>query len=251
MTAAQIYRDAGMLFVAPGASAPELTASPGASTVLRLFGRDDTQADAIVHRLRQLQPTGDVEVYLEDNRYGHSLGTHLKNALARANIAARLVVTRDGDDIVSVGAGPVVVAGTREFSAQVLRRLDRSRTRIASDDACHVAFLDEAGEAADGVLIPIFAVPAQREAAACLNAACHDLIGRPPGAYFLTSFTAVDLLLRVLHHLGDCGGVQAAAFLREQSWTTVLGDLSFAPSGEVTGLEWRLARIAQRQFIVT
>ncbi|MFG3756535.1 hypothetical protein, partial [Klebsiella pneumoniae] len=196
---------------------------------------DDTQADVIVQRLQQQE--GDVEVYVEDNRYGHSLGAHLQRALTRANKVARLVVARVADDTVSAGTGPVVVAGTREFSARVLRRLDRSRCRIAGDDACHVAFLDEAGEVADGVLIPVIAVAAQHEVAARLETACRDLIGRPPGAYFLTSYTAIDLLLGVLHHLGDCGGERAAARLKERRWSTVLGDLSFSPSGEVTGLE--------------
>ncbi|MEW6642402.1 MAG: ABC transporter substrate-binding protein [Pseudomonadota bacterium] len=251
MTAAPIYADAGIVFLAPGASAPALTESPAPSTVLRLFGRDDTQANAIVQMLQRLESTPDIEIYVEDNRYGHSLGAHLEAALAHADMTAHIMSGRDEGDVRSIRTGPVVLAGTREFSARLLQRLDRTRLRIAGDDAYHAAFLVEAGPAADGVLIPVIKPPAEHGIAADLDAAYRTLIGRAPGAYFPTSYVAVDLLLRVLRRLGDCGGMRAAACLRGQSWSTLLGELSFTPSGEVTGLSWRTARIAQRQFIVT
>lgn len=251
MTAAQVYAGAGVLFLAPGASAPALTEHPAPSTVLRLFGRDDTQADAIVHALQLMTRAPAVELHIEDNRYGHSLGAHLKRALARAGMAAHVPAAQDSGAINAAGTHPVVIAGTREFSASLLQRLDCARPRIVSDDAYHDAFLHEAGPAADGVLVPVIAPPAAHATTEDLNAAYRALIGGSPGGYFMTSYVAVDLLLRVLRRHGDCGGAQAAACLTGQSWSTALGELSFAPFGEVTGLEWRMACVRQNTFVIT
>ena len=251
MTAAPIYVRAGVLFLAPGASAPGLTEHPAPSTVLRLFGRDDTQAEAIVRALQLMTPAPAVELCIEDNRYGNSLGAHLQAVFARAGVATHVSTARDPGAVNATRTDPVVIAGTREFSAGLLQRLDCARPRIVSDDAYHEAFLDEAGPAADGVLIPVIAPPAAHSTANELEAAYRALIGRSPGGYFVTSYVAVDLLLRVLRRQGDCGGAQAAACLRGQSWSTALGELSFTSSGEVVGLNWHMACVRQKKFVIT
>ncbi|MBR1304014.1 ABC transporter substrate-binding protein [Bradyrhizobium sp. U87765 SZCCT0109] len=251
MTAAPVYADAGILFLAPGASAPELTDLPVPSSVLRLFGRDGTQADAITRALHHLGPAQQIELFIEDNRYGRSLGALLTARLTDAGHIVRPVVVHRGDAPDPTMDGPAILAGTREFSARLLQRLAPSRYRIAGDDAFHTAFLEEAGAMADGVRIPVIGGHADNAAAARLTEAYRVLIGRAPGAYFLTSYVAIDLVLRTLRHCGDCGGSTAAAWLRARSWPTALGELGFSATGEVSGLDWRMVRVHRQQFVPT
>lgn len=250
LAAAPVYAANDALFIAPGSSAPDLTATHR-QTVLRLFGRDDTQAAAIADVLHEVAPLQTVEILTEDNAYGRGVAGLLAERLENNSIASDISVIRDDETTSSTGAGPVVLAGRHEFSARLLRRLSPTRVRIATDDALTPTFLHAADAAANGVLIPMIAPPAHSDEASEMNDGYARLCGQPPGGYFLTSYVAIDLILHALRNNGDGGGADIAARLRSRRWPTVLGELSIASSGDIDGLTWQMVRVMNEKFVRT
>lgn len=250
LAAAPVYAANDALFIAPGSSAPELTAT-SCQTVFRLFGRDDDQAAAIAEFLRDIAAAQTIDILAEDNAYGRSVGNLVAARLARHGIASVVSVVRDDDAHSAKANGSVVLAGRHEFSARLLRRLSPARIRVVTDDALTPAFIDEAGDAAEGIMIPVIAPAARSDDVDRLNDRYVRLCDAPPGGYFLTSYVAVDLVLRVLRDLGDAGGAQIAVHLRSHRWPTLIGELSFACSGEVDGLTWRMVRVTNGHFVRT
>ena len=180
LAALPVYAEADAILLAPGSSAPDLTGS--AAPVLRLFGRDDTQAQAIADTVQRRAPRQRVAIVAEDNGYGRGIGTMLAAALHERRIAADVTIVADSDDALPAGDGPVVLAGRHEFASRRLRQIAVSRWRIATDDALTPAFLRAAGAAAEGVEIACLrddgAPPTQ-----ALEDAYVGLIGEPPGGY--------------------------------------------------------------------
>jgi branched-chain amino acid transport system substrate-binding protein len=250
LAAAPVYAENDALFVAPGSSSPELTALSNRGTALRLFGRDDEQAAAIVEVLQQVETQGDVEVFAEDNGYGRSVSSTIATLLECAGVPARVAVVRNFETLVSDATGPVILAGTHEFSARLLCRLSPARCRIVTDDAFTPAFLGATGTAADGALVAIIRFDARSDEFRRLSSEAAGLLGNGPGAYFLTSYVATELILKALRTLGDCGGRCIAGHLRSLRWRTLLGSLVFEPSGEVQGLSWGFARVERGQFVL-
>lgn len=245
LAALPIYADAEAILLAPGSSAPELTAS--AAPVIRLFGRDDAQAEAIADALLQSAPRQSVDILGEDNGYGRGVSRLLARALDRRGIAADVTMIDDGENGVRGGNGPVVLAGRHEFAARMLRHVGASRRRIATDDALTPAFLHAVGAAAEGVEIAGLGDDGSPRTQALQDAYGH-LMGEPPGGYFLSSYVAIDLLLGALRACGDRGGAEISAHLRSRSWPTALGVLGFDARGDVQGLTWRMARVAHGRF---
>jgi branched-chain amino acid transport system substrate-binding protein len=249
LAAAPIYAEADALFIAPAASAPELTKLAARRNVLRLFGRDDDQAAAIAGLLRKFEPHQEVELFAEDNQYGRNVVNAVAALLTRAGLPSRILIA-DGSEEIPATIGPAVLAGTHEFSARLLRRLSPRRRRIVTDDAFTPAFLEESNSTAEGAFVTIFGFDAPPVEIHRLNADYFRLVGNTPGGYFLTSYAAAELILSALRKFGDCGGLGIAEHLRTSLWQTRLGHLGFEASGEVRGPSWRFVRVDQRRFVV-
>ena len=256
LAVAPIYDRADVIFLAPGTTHPGLT-ERGHRLVFRVCGRDTEQAAALVAVIERLaaESRDGPLLICQDTPYGHSLGQLVEQALRRGGICVepfylehlpagdRLPPARSGEEI-------AVIAGAHDFIAALIRHLRTQAHRgpfVASDDAYSEELLALAGDAADGIRVPV--LEASGSSADRLNKRFEREHGRRAGAYFLTSYTAASILVQAASEAGATDSESVAANIREKAWRTPLGELSFNANGEVRGLRWTIRRVINGRFV--
>jgi branched-chain amino acid transport system substrate-binding protein len=255
LASAPIYDRADVIFLAPGTTHPGLT-EQGHRLVFRVCGRDMEQAAALVSVVERLAAESGTEplVICQATPYGHSIGQLVEQALRRSGTCLepsylehvpaddRRLPARSGEEV-------VVIAGAHDFIAALVRRL-RSRAHrgpfVASDDAYSEGLLTLAGDAAEGIRVPVLA--ASGLSADRLNKRFEREYSRRAGAYFLTSYAAASILVQAANG-GATSGESVAAKIRGKGWPTPLGDLSFNANGDVSGLRWTIRRVVNGRFV--
>ncbi|MBP2314294.1 ABC transporter substrate-binding protein [Azospirillum soli] len=253
LPARRIYHTAGVPFLAPGSSADDLCGAEAATT-LQFFGRDREQVECLAAaELREL-PSGRVAIIAQARNYGARLGADLMVRLhGRHDVAAVSLVTPDLADVRAgfrnTGFGAnlrrLFVFGSQEFAHAVVKQ-KAVRTApwpiIFSDDSFGAPFLTSPDIAARSS-VAFLVDEGQRlvdQPAAELRARATGLLGRPPGAYFSTSYLAVRAYAEAWRKAGNTGPAAVLAAIRAQIWETPYGRLRLSFEGRLTGHQWAL-----------
>jgi branched-chain amino acid transport system substrate-binding protein len=252
LAAARAY-DGRCVFFAPGTSHPDLVPA-GSASVFRVYGRDDDQGRAIVRLLRHLAPRR-VLLLEQDLPYGHALASAVKGSWSLAGTELRLLLVPHDAPLraraleAAAGMSPdvVVFAGIHEVALEVVKRVREGKgcRTILGDDGYVAEFLEQGGPAAEGTIIMAVRDDRRPEAPE-LCRRFRELTGRVPGAYFLTSYAAMQILLRAAREAGY-RPAEMAEQIGSQSWSTCLGEISFY-HGEVRGMTWTAVRIEAQGF---
>jgi branched-chain amino acid transport system substrate-binding protein len=257
LPASEIYADAGVVFIAPGTTHPDLTRWPG-GCVFRLCGRDDDQAELIADFIARSPRQGTVGVIEQDIAYGRKLAELLRAGLVKRDIGHLTFACEEQGlspaalaAFARAGVGLAAFAGIHEAAAACCRQLEQinyGNPLVLGDDGFTPNLLVLAGKSAAGVNV-IAPGPAQHDNAdgAALARRYRRLIGADPGAYFLTSYAATRIVLDAI--AGANGRDVLASRLRAQVWRTPAGDLAFDRSGEVQGLGWTVYRVEDAGFV--
>lgn len=269
--AADIYGREGCLFIAPGTSHPALV-EPGYNTVFRLCGRDDLQADFIVSQLRLAMPYRYICILEQNILYGHIFAEFLEKNLGQCDFPSIRLLIDEQDiqgHIISLFNDNripnqenciILISGIHEFAAEILMCLDElgfGGQIIIGDDGYTPALIEQAGAAAEDVLVTALDVSKIDNVCEQLSLSERyvQLFGEFPGAYFLTSYSATNILQQSLNSLGieralsQMGPASVAEDIRSRCWSTPLGTLTFTDKGEVEGLRWRFLKIKKGRFI--
>jgi branched-chain amino acid transport system substrate-binding protein len=256
LAAAPIYDRANIIFLAPGTTHPGLT-EQGHRFLFRVCGRDTEQAAALMSVVERLAADSNAGPFVicQATPYGHSIGQLVEQALRRNGTSVEptyLEHVPADDRLLPAGSGEevVVIAGAHDFIAALVTRLRSQAHRgpfVASDDAYSEALLTLAGDAAEGIRVPV--VEACGSSVDRLNKRFEREYGRRAGAYFLTSYTAASILVRAASGARATSSESVAAKIREKGWRTPLGDLSFNANGDVDGLRWAIQRVVNGRFV--
>jgi ABC-type branched-subunit amino acid transport system substrate-binding protein len=253
LPAAEVYADAGIPFLAPGSSHPALTGR-GHPAVLRLCGRDEAMADAMV-QLAAREGARRVALVREEIAWGEMLAALLRRRLADAGLAvAADLPLGPGAANAAAGCDAVLFAGRHEPAARLARELRAAGfagVLVLGDDAFVADFPLLAGGAAEGARVVSTAVDAAAPGYSAYLRRYRRRAGAPPGAYSATSFLAAWLALAALPALLERG---TAAFVRAvraraAERPTLLGRVRFTPGGDLRGFAWGAYRVERGAFV--
>jgi branched-chain amino acid transport system substrate-binding protein len=253
LAAAPIYERAGIFFFAPGTTHPDLTGH-SRRLVFRVCGRDTDQAAILGAAIKRLARGAHARplVVSQATPYGRSMGRLLCESLTACDLEPRHWEYRPDDSGLRPPArdSVIAIAGAHDFIARIavdLRNRGHRGPFVASDDAYSDRLLTLAGGAVEGLRVPVLA--AGGDCAHRLAQRFERDHGRRPGAFFLTSYVAANIILESSRRLRAAGAEIVAASIRRRAWHTPFGRLSFRAGGEPQGFRWTMRQVVNGRFV--
>jgi len=262
--ASEVYASEGVLQITPASTNPDLTdgaAARGITTVMRVGNRDDQQGVFAGDWIAKNHAGKNVAVIDDGSAYGRGLADMTLQWLEKGGLKPVVRTsyrqrTQDHAQLVDtliVGKIDVVyVGGYHDDVARIVRQAEDKGFKgewIAGDALNTSEFPRLAGTAANRVRfsdIPsAIELPAARSAVAKLR---ND--GYEPEGYTLSAYAAVQAFAAAAKATGSTDGKTLAAWLRQNTVPTVIGDLSWDAKGDVTRQRfawyaWRDGRYVQ------
>lgn len=227
LAAAPVYAEAGTVLLAPAATHPALTSAM--PNCFRLCGHDLTQARLFADRLAASR---DAPVLIVQRiPHGLSLGDAIETLLIEARMNYVRLDADRADDLPEIRPGPVAVIGRHAFAAGLLPRLGSHSTVLLSDDCYTDHLLDGVRGGGWGACIAV--VGDNRRGSA----------DRPVSAYSHTTRAAIEVLGAAVERAGG-DPARVATTLRDNVFSTCLGQIGFDAGGEPIGIGWRWLEIA-------
>jgi hypothetical protein len=246
LAASRIYSDRGIVFLAPGTSAPDLCTSASTTTV-QLFGTDDEQVECLARAAIELGRS--ILLLSQTGTYGARLAASLVPRLApccRKLTALYFNEEPPGRLPVAVATSDVlVILGPHDFAARLFTGALSTVALcqiLMSDDCftpslfperdlasrCSVAFLEKQS----GMLI-------DRQ----INELRHrarQMLGRSAGPYFETSYIAARALAAAWREVGSDDPFAVLRYILANAWQSPFGLLSLSAERRLRGYRWRM-----------
>jgi branched-chain amino acid transport system substrate-binding protein len=255
LPAADVYRRAGVPFLAPGTSNSNLTCLRNWH-VLRLCGRDEDLAARMAHVAVEAG-CSTVAVLEQPIVYGRTLGRLLARALVESGLEVRrmpLDTKRPTDaEAIVEGVQGVLFAATYQAAAPVLpalRECGFTGAIVLGDDCFTPELPLLAGPAATGALVVSTPLEADHPEYGAFRRRYVRRAGLEPGAYSASSFVATSLVLEKLDVLLTRGARQFVTAVKAGSRrpASLLGPLQFDQNGDVSRFRWTTYRISDSEF---
>jgi branched-chain amino acid transport system substrate-binding protein len=247
LAAQPIYAEAGVLQIAPSTTTPaftDLASRNGWATVFRTCGRDDIQGAVAASYIAQEWQGARIAILHNGLPYGLGLASVVRSNLRARDITETLYralgsspseclaiaeqLVSDGVDFVYVGGyytnvGPFL----REVRAAGFQGVVMSGGANANRGLYALA-----GEASDGLLMTCRPdariAPAAREAVEALRSG-----GFEPEGYTLSAVAAVEIWVSAASAAGTTNAASVAEAMREMTFETSYGTISFNLHGDV------------------
>ncbi|WP_079213981.1 branched-chain amino acid ABC transporter substrate-binding protein [Ventosimonas gracilis] len=249
--ASDIYEDEGILMVTSSATAPEITAR-GHKLIFRTIGLDNMQGPAAGRYIADKAKPKNLAVIHDKQQYGEGIASEVKRTAEEAGLN---VVVFEG-----------VNAGDRDFASLItrLRQADvdfvyfggyhpemgllmrQSRERglearfMGPEGAGNTEITAIAGAASEGMLVTLPKSSDQDPANAELVAAFKERNQDPSGPFVLLSYAAAQVIAEGIAKAGTTDTTKVAEALRSNSFTTPVGVLEFAESGDLKDFEFEI-----------
>ncbi|MGJ8626375.1 MAG: ABC transporter substrate-binding protein [Sulfitobacter sp.] len=252
VAASSVYAANQVVFLAPGTSHPDLC-TPEKRTVYRVCAQDGPQAQALTDYAMSQLNASEILIIVQDIAYGHSLCSQIVERLENAVVpyTSRVVANdhlnkKDVARCLQTGASAVVIlCAIHEFAAQYLKDLRASGYTgpIIVGDDCHIDnFRSLADNQVSDVYLPQlgFASDPKSEKLRQLHQTYLELMDVQPGAYFETSYVAMETLLFSLDAAQSTTDLDIDDFLHTRSVPTLMGELKFDHDGNAIGIGWNM-----------
>jgi len=230
--ASSVYAEEGVVMISPASTNPKFTDERPGDGVFRVCGRDDQQGDVAGAFLNE--NFGDKNIAFVHDKTAYGKG------LADATMAA----------YEAAGGTPTLyeayTAGEKDYTAVVskLKSEDigvlyvggyHTEAGLMSGDALVTdEYWSITGDAGEGTLMTFSPDPRKMETAASLVETFRDK-GIEPEGYVLYTYAAIQAWATGATTAGDAADYEAmVTALNEGTFDTVLGELSFNESGDVT-----------------
>jgi len=249
--ASDIYEDEGILMITSSATAPEITAR-GHQLIFRTIGLDNMQGPAAGRYIVEKVKPQNLAVIHDKQQYGEGVATEVKRTAEEGGFN---VVLFEG-----------VNAGDRDFASLItrLRQADvdfvyfggyhpelgllmrQSRERglearfMGPEGVGNTEITAIAGAASEGMLVTLPKSSDQDPANAELVAAFKERGQDPSGPFVLLSYAAAQVIAEGIEKAGGTDTSKVAAALRSNSFTTPVGVLEFAESGDLKDFEFEI-----------
>jgi branched-chain amino acid transport system substrate-binding protein len=245
MAASRIYGQHGIVFLAPGSSAPTLC-GPLSPTTLQAFGTDDEQLDCLTDAIMALSTS--VTLLAQAHTYGAELARGLLQRLAQhcSRLAVYYLAKPPETPPFRIRADDVaVVLGSQEFAGNWLHSFlnDSSPRHILLSDDCFTPALFSAGDLATRCSVAFLRKCSDTIVDQNLLTLRHraaTLLGRAPGPYFETSYIATRALAASWRSTDAGRPDTVLRDLLKRQWPSPFGVLGFSDDGRLRGHSWQM-----------
>jgi branched-chain amino acid transport system substrate-binding protein len=239
-----IYAAAGVIQITPSSTNPALT-EQGIKTFFRVCGRDDQQAILSADYLHRHWAGKSIGIVHDNSSYGHGLARHTRNRLNALGTRETLFQAFDpgmldyGDLLAEVKRLGIDVLYTGAYSAESALIVRQARDagldfQLVSGDALHNSdFGLVAGDAANGARFTFDIDPRTRPEAKSIVERFRAVDYEPEG-YTIHTYAALQVWAQAVEKAGRTAADAVVKVMREQSFDTVLGTLSFDGKGDLT-----------------
>jgi branched-chain amino acid transport system substrate-binding protein len=246
--ASEAYSEGGVLQITPASTNPTFTERKLWNT-FRVCGRDDQQGAVAGGYILKNFKGKNVAIVHDKTTYGKGLADETKKAINKGGMKEKLYESynkgdKDFNALVSKlklnGIDLVYVGGYHQESGLLLRQMrDQGvkATLMAGDALADKEFASITGPAAEGVLFTFGPDPRNKPTAKALVEKFKAKNIDPEG-YTLYTYAAFQVWQQAVAKAKTTDGRKVAAALKNGSYDTVLGKLSFDAKGDITILDY-------------
>lgn len=258
--ASKVYDHAGLLMLAPSATAPGLTAA-GMDRVFRLIP-DDTLIGSTMAKYAQSKSYANMAIFYTNDEYGRGLANSFEDGAKAAGIqiADRLSDYRDLDGLRRIADKWKLLGVDAIFLAEVmpagaafladLRRVGMQVPVIGGDGLDTAALAETAEGAADNTVVAsIFNPTATNDAVQHFVRAYKSKYREEPRKWAAQGYDALKLLAYALEKAGSRQPSKVSNVLSQtEAWQGVSGLRSFDANGDVRDMPIILKRLEGASF---
>ena len=260
LAAMEVYKDLSITVVTPTASEVSLT-QKGYGNFFRVNASDDVQARVDAEFLVNTLGARQVAVLHNDDPYGIGLAGAVADNLSAmgAEVVTQIQVAVEQSDYSLevpqvVGANPdaIFYAGYEvecPFLRYALTQAGVGVPLLASDGCFLSATIDDSNETAEGMYVSAFGPSPWAAAGDEWIKAYQDVEYRNPDTYSLNGYTAMEVLLDGAGKAGDFGSQAVANAIRGLDFDSLLGPISYDPSGDLKDPAIYIFQIQGGQFV--
>lgn len=260
LAAMEIYKDLPLTIVTPTASEVSLT-QKGYPNFFRVNANDAVQARVDAEFLVSTLGVRRVAVVYNDDPYGIGLAEAVADNLRAlgAEVVTQIQVAVEQIDYgvevpQVVGANPdaVFYAGYEvecPYLRYALTQAGLSVPFLASDGCFLSATIDESNETAEGMYVSAFGPSPWAAAGDDWIKAYQEVEYRNPDTYSLNGYTAMKVLLDGAEKAGDFGGQAVAEAVRGLDFDSLLGHISYDPTGDLNDPTIYIFRVQNEEFV--
>lgn len=244
--ASSVYAEEGVIMISPASTNPKFTDERPGDGVFRVCGRDDQQGDVAGAFLQETFPDKNIAFVHDKTAYGKGLADATISAykaaggeptMYEAYTAGEKDYTAVVSKLKSEDIGVLYVGGYHTEAGLMARQMrDQGMdTVLVSGDALVTdEYWSITGDAGEGTLMTFSPDPRKMDTAASLVETFRDK-GVEPEGYVLYTYAAIQAWVSGATSAGDPSDYDAmVSALNDGSFDTVLGELSFNESGDVT-----------------
>ncbi|WP_432260922.1 branched-chain amino acid ABC transporter substrate-binding protein [Cupriavidus sp. TMH.W2] len=255
--ASEVYNDAGIP-VATISTSPKVT-ERGLANIVRVTGRDDQQGNVAAAYIAKNFSGRKIAVVDDKSAYGKGLADEVAKGLTehKAKIALRESITageKDYNVLVSKlkasGIEVLAFGGYYTELGLILRQASQAGLKLAvmgGDTLTNTELLSTAGAAANGVMFTFGPDPRK-------NAEASEVVERfrkarvEPEGYTLYSYATIQVFAQAAERARSAKPDAVQKALRNGTYTTVIGQISFDNKGDLTKPGYVVYRWSGNQY---
>ena len=251
IAAVPIYNNEGVVAITPSATSPALTDGKNYHFIFRTIGRDDQQGPSAAKFIIDKAKPKKVAVVHDKQSYGQGIASSVRDALQKAGINVALfeginagdsdysaVITKlksNGVDFVYYGGyHPEMGLLLRQAAEQGLKVRMMGPEGVGNPEVNAIA-----GNSVEGMLVTLPADFASNPKNAAVVKAFKDKKRNPSGAFQLTSYAAVQVLLDSIKAVGD-NPAKEADHLHKPNFETALGTVGWNQQGDLKAFDFQV-----------
>jgi branched-chain amino acid transport system substrate-binding protein len=253
--AMEVYNRLGLVVITPSSSNPDLTRQ-GYSAFFRVCATDATQGPFVSTFLKD-QGYSRIALLKTDNDYAEGLAREFKAAGTQPVVEVRLkaespsfaaevaqVKAANPDAIFFAGDYPDGIVAVRD-----LRQAGVSAPVLASDANFVYDFIDQLGNAAEGVYVSAISPDPRQVASPAWWEEYQALEARNPGIDSTTGYSAADVLLSAVLKAGKADGSTLANAIRSLDLKTLIGQARYTNTGDLQEQKVYIFQVQQGHFV--
>jgi len=260
LAAMEIYKDLAITVVTPTASEISLT-QKGYSNFFRVNASDDIQARVDAEFVVNTLGAHRVAVLYNDDPYGIGLAQAVADNLRALGVEVvtqiqvaveQIDYSAEVPQVVAANPDAVFYAGYEVECPYLRYALTQAGVDVpflASDGCFLSATIDESSETAEGMYVSAFGPSPWAAAGDDWIKAYQDVEYRNPDTYSLNGYTAMEVLLDGAGKANDFGGQAVANAVRGLDFDSLLGHISYSPSGDLKDPTIYIFQIQGGQFV--
>ena len=249
--ASDVYEDEGILMITPASTNPEIT-ERGLTMIFRTIGLDSDQGPTAGRYIADVIKPTTVAIIHDKQQYGEGIATAVRATLQDSgiNVAMFEGISKGDKDFSALiakmqkaGVDFVYYGGYHPELGLLLRQSAEKNlgARFMGPEGVGNADISTiAGQASEGLLVTLPPAFDQRAENADLVAAFKAADEDPSGAFVMTSYAAVQVIADAIARSGSEDPETLQAFLRENSFNTPMGEISFDDKGNLADFSFEI-----------